>query len=87
MTFSYKLNQHLLGRNAAQLVYQLKELHTSVSIQRKDSESYVNAKSLVGLLSGCYKIGDVITVFIDEVEDQSRVKELLNEYGNELGGD
>lgn len=44
----------------------------------------INAKSLVGILSGYYKIGDIITIYVDDVEDVSRVKEILNEYGTEL---
>jgi hypothetical protein len=38
----------------------------------------------VGVLSGYYKIGDIITVYVDNVEDLSRVKEILNEYGTEV---
>jgi hypothetical protein len=28
--------------------------------------------------------GDVITIHIDEIEEASRVKEVFNEYGNEI---
>lgn len=84
MTLSYKLNKHLLGRNAAQLVFEINLLHGGVSIYRKDATTCINAKSLVGVLSGYYKIGDIITVYVDNVEDLSRVKEILNEYGTEV---
>lgn len=84
MTLSYKLNKHLLGRNAAQLVFEINLLHSGVSIYRKDATTCINAKSLVGVLSGYYKIGDIITIYVDNVEDLSRVKEILNEYGTEV---
>lgn len=84
MNFQYKLNQNLLGRNAAQLVAEINQLHSSVSIYRKEATTCINAKSLVGILSGYYKIGDTITIYVDDVEDVSRVKEILNEYGTEL---
>lgn len=84
MTLLYKLNKHLLGRNAAQLVFEINLLHGGVSIYRKDATTCINAKSLVGVLSGYYKIGDIITIYVDNVEDLSRVKEILNEYGTEV---
>ena len=84
MNFQYKLNQNLLGRNAAQFVAEINLLHGGVSIYRKEATTCINAKSLVGILSGYYKIGDTITVYVDDVEDVSRVKEILNEYGTEL---
>ena len=84
MNFQYKLNKMLLGRNAAQLVAEINQLHGGVSIYRKEATTCINAKSLVGILSGYYKIGDVITIYVDDVEDMSRVKEILNEYGTEL---
>ena len=84
MNFQYKLKQNLLGRNAAQLVAEINLLHSSVSIYRKEATTCINAKSLVGILSGYYKIGDIITIYVDDVEDVSRVKEILNEYGTEL---
>lgn len=84
MNFQYKLNQNLLGRNAAQFVAEINLLHGGVSIYRKEATTCINAKSLVGILSGYYKLGDIITVYVDDVEDVSRVKEILNEYGTEL---
>lgn len=84
MNFQYRLNKHLLGRNAAQLIFEINQVHGGVSIYRKDATTCVNAKSLVGVLSGYYKIGDVITIYVDNDEDASRVKEILNEYGTEV---
>ena len=84
MNFQYKLNKHLLGRNAAQLIFEINQVHGGVSIYRKDATTCVNAKSLVGVLSGYYKIGDVITIYVDNDENVSRVKEILNEYGTEV---
>lgn len=84
MNFSYKLNQNLLGRNAAQLVAELNLLHSGIAIYRKEATTCINAKSLVGVLSGYYKYGDIITIFVDDIEDTSRVKEIFNEYGTEV---
>jgi len=66
------------------LVFEINLLHGGVSIYRKDANTCINAKSLVGVLSGYYKIGDIITIYVDNVEDLSRVKEILNEYGTEV---
>ena len=84
MKLQYKLNQHLLGRNAAQLVYSTNQLPCGVSIYRKDQTTCINAKSFVGILSGYYKGGDTITIFIDNPECSNRVKEIFNEYGVEI---
>lgn len=84
MSFSYKLNKNLLGRNAAELVASLNQLHAGISIYRKEATTCINAKSLVGILSGYYVYGDIITIYIDDIEDLSRVKEILNDYGTEI---
>ena len=84
MNFKYKLNKHLLGRNAAQLVSEMELLHCGVSIYRKEMPTCINAKSLVGVLTGYYKLGDIITIYVDNVEDVSRVKEIFNNYGTEV---
>lgn len=83
MNFSYKLNKNLLARNAAQLVFALSEVNSTVTLRRKDSNS-VNGKSLVGVLSGHFLYDEIVTVFIDTVEELSRVKEIFNEYGVEV---
>lgn len=84
MNFQYKLDKNLLGRNAAQLVFEMNELHTGIAIYRKEATTCINAKSLVGVLSGYYKMGDIITIYVDDVEESSRVKEIFNKYGVEI---
>lgn len=84
MNFQYKLDKNLLGRNAAQLVFEMNELHTGIAIYRKEATTCINAKSLVGVLSGYYKMGDIITIYVDDVEELSRVKEIFNKYGVEI---
>lgn len=83
MNFSYKLNKNLLARNAAQLVFSLNEVNSTITLRRKDSNC-VNGKSLVGVLSGHFLYDEIVTVFIDTVEELSRVKEIFNEYGVEV---
>lgn len=84
MNFQYKLDKNLLGRNAAQLVFEMNELHTGIAIYRKEATTCINAKSLVGVLSGYYKMGDIITIYVDDVGESSRVKEIFNKYGVEI---
>ena len=48
---SYKLTHTLWNRNAANLVFALSELPTSVFLY-KEYGRRVNAKSLIGILSG-----------------------------------
>lgn len=84
MNFQYKLKQNLLGRNAAQLVASFNLLHGGIFIHRKEATTCINAKSLVGVLSGYYKLDDVITIYIDNIEELDKVKKILNEYGTEI---
>jgi len=50
MTCAYKLNDNLLERNAANLVFSLKEINSSIFLYR-ENERRVNGKSLIGILS------------------------------------
>lgn len=83
MSCSYRLTSNLLQRNAAQLVFALNSLPTSVFIYR-DYGRRINGKSLIGILSGKFLQGDVIKILIDNIEEMSRVKEIFNEFGIEV---
>lgn len=80
---SYKLNLTLWNRNAANLVFALSELPTSVFLY-KEYGRRINGKSLIGILSGRFLQGDTIKILIDNPEQMSRVKSIFNQYGEEI---
>lgn len=83
MTCAYKLNNNLLERNAANLVFSLKEINSSIFLYR-ENERRVNGKSLIGILSSRFMQGETIKILIDNSEELSRVKEIFNEVGTEV---
>ena len=83
MTCAYKLNDNLLKRNAANLVFSLKEINSSIFLYR-ENERRVNGKSLIGILSSRFMQGETIKILIDNSEELSRVKEIFNEVGTEV---
>ena len=83
MTCTYKLNDNLLERNAANLVFSLKEINSSIFLYR-ENERRVNGKSLIGILSSHFMQGETIKILIDNSEELSRVKEIFNEVGTEV---
>lgn len=80
---SYKLNLTLWNRNAANLVFALSELPTSVFLY-KEYGRRINGKSLIGILSGRFLQGDTIMILIDNPDEMSRVKSIFNQYGKEI---
>lgn len=83
MTCAYKLNDNLLERNAANLVFSLKEINSSIFLYR-ENERRVNGKSLIGILSSHFIQGETIKILIDNSEELSRIKEIFNEVGTEV---
>lgn len=83
MTCTYKLNDNLLERNAANLIFSLKEINSSIFLYR-ENERRVNGKSLIGILSSRFMQGETIKILIDNSEELSRVKEIFNEIGTEV---
>lgn len=83
MTCAYKLNDNLLERNAANLVFSLKEINSSIFLYR-ENERRVNGKSLIGILSSHFIQGETIKILIDNSEELSRIKEIFNEIGTEV---
>lgn len=84
MTISYKLNKDLIGRAAAMLNWKLGTLKSSVRIVSKEEDRIVNAKSLIGLLSGCFKAGSIIEILIDNKADLDKIEKAFNEVGNKV---
>ena len=83
MTCAYKLNDNLLERNAANLVFSLKEINSSIFLYR-ENEGRVNGKSLIGILSSHFIQGETIKILIDNSEELSRIKKIFNEVGTEV---
>ena len=83
MTCAYKLNYNLLERNAANLVFSLKGINSSIFLYR-ENERRVNGKSLIGILSSHFIQGETIKILIDNSEELSRIKEIFNEVGTEV---
>ena len=83
MTCAYKLNDNLLERNAANLVFSLKEINSSIFLYR-ENERRVNGKSLIGILSSHFIQGETIKILIDNSEELSRIKKIFNEVGTSV---
>ena len=84
MKLQYKLNRDVVARTATMLNWNLNQLHSSIHIQSNDR--VINGKSLLGILSAQYKMGDVITVIFDDEKDLDKIKEIFNELGGEYNG-
>lgn len=83
MSCSYKLRENLWNRNAANMVFELQQLPCSVFLY-KEYGRRINAKSLIGILSGRFLQGDTVMILTDDPEYMSRIKSILNLYGKEI---
>lgn len=82
MKLIYKLKKDVVARTATMLSWDLSQLHSTIHIQSNDR--IINGKSLIGVLSGQYRMGDIITVIFDEEKDLNRIKEIFEELGEEI---
>lgn len=80
ISFQLILNKNITGRAAAQLNWALSSLKSSIRIINKEGRM-VNAKSLVGLLSGQIREGDLITISFDQVDEEQKIKFYFREIG------
>lgn len=83
MKIKYKLNDDLLARAAAQLNFELCKLEGNIYII--SNNRLINAKSIIGLLSGGLSKNDEIVIEIINTNEVDQVKEIFNEYGVYLG--
>lgn len=83
MDCTYYLSKNLLARNAANLVFSFNEIPASIYLYRENGRR-VNGKSFVGILSARFLQGETIKILIDAPEEMSRVKSILNDFGNEI---
>ena len=80
INFQLILNKNITGRAAAQLNWALSSLKSSIRIINKEGRM-VNATSLVGLLSGQIREGDLITISFDQEDEEQRIKFYFRELG------
>ena len=80
INFQLILNKNITGRAAAQLNWALSSLKSSIRIINKEGRM-VNAKSLVGLLSGQIREGDLITISFDQEDEEQKIKFYFREIG------
>lgn len=81
MTITYKLKTHLCGRAAVQLNWELNKLESTIYITGARS---INGKSLVGILSGNFRYGDIIKVNFDKDKDETIIRDLFKEVAVEV---
>ena len=81
MKLRYKLNRDVVARAAAILCQDLSLLSSSIYIQGNNKT--IDGKSIIGVLSGQYRMGDIITIIYDKEEDLDKIKEIFNELGGE----
>lgn len=84
MSCSYILKENLMQRNAANLAFSLSNLKTDIYLYKKGLNRRVNGKSILGILSGHFIQGEIIKILINSPEQLSRVKEIFNNYGDEV---
>lgn len=82
MEIKYKFKKDVVSRAAAQLSWKLSQLHSSIHLLGNDR--VVNGKSLVGVLSASYRMGDEVTITFDDEQDLIKIKEIFNEIGGEI---
>lgn len=80
---NYKSNINIWGRAAAQLNWNLNKVSSSLYLVSEDGRM-INGKSMIGLLSGSFKIGSLIKIMIEKEEDVKEIKQYFNEIGQEV---
>ena len=76
----YKLNETLCGRTAIFLNWKLQDVKSFVNIINSE-DRMINAKSLLGLLSGNFKANQIITILIED--ENNLLKDGEEEEGRE----
>lgn len=66
------------------LNWNLSQVPGEVRIINKEEDRVINAKSLVGLLSGCFRADNIIDILIENKTDLMEVKKCFNEVGREI---
>lgn len=84
MKINYILTEDILARTAAQMNFELCKLNFNIYIFKNDR--LINAKSIIGLLSGEFHKGDTITIDVSTTDEEeiNKLKTILNEFGREM---
>lgn len=71
----YRLLKNMVGRNATTFNYFINTYKGSIFFKKEKEERKINVKSLIGLLSGNFKEGDIVTLYC---EDYFFIQKILN---------
>lgn len=83
MKIKYLLNEDIIARAATQLNFEITKISAPVYIEKE--ERLINAKSIIGLLSGDFRKGETITIdFSDEEKDAEKIREIFDTIGREI---
>lgn len=74
--WTYKLKKDLFGRVASQFNWELSSVEHQVFLHIHDGR-IINAKSLIGLLSGRFVKGDIIEIATYTQEEQRKIGEVI----------
>lgn len=73
---SYKLKKNLTGRIATQFTWGLSAIPHQVFLKTSESR-IVNAQSLIGLLSGQFKEGELVEIAVQTLEESLQVNKVI----------
>ena len=82
IALNYKLTKDIIARTANQLNWNLQKIPCSIEIINQEGRK-VNAKSLIGLLSGQFRKDNEVKVVIGDITKMPEVKSCLSEVGRE----
>lgn len=81
MKIQYTLNNDIVAREATQLNWEINKIDGTFYIIK--NERMINAKSIIGLLSGNFHKGDTIIIEFESEDSVEKVKEIFNKIGRE----
>lgn len=82
MKIQYTLNNDVVARAATQLNWEINKIDGPFYIIK--NERMINAKSMIGLLSGNLHKGDTIIIEFESEDSADKVREIFNEIGREV---
>lgn len=82
ITLKYLLTKDIISREAVMLNWNLNNITSPIKIL--NNKRIVNAKSLIGLLTGNLKYGNIISVIVEDNNDVKKIREYFDEVGREI---
>lgn len=80
MKIQYTLNNDIVARAATQLNWEINKIDGTFYIIK--NERMINAKSIIGLLSGNFHKGDTITIEFESEDNADKIKEIFSQVGD-----